>query len=104
MISLILIIIAAICNAVMDVLENENFHTSIFMNKNQRFWYKRESWKYAKMIGGYRLDAWHLFKSAMVVLLITAIVFYSPMYGWIDFIIYGIAWNIVFNFFYNNVL
>lgn len=41
----ILFSISAILNAFMDIIENENFHSSVFKNLNQKFWYKRESWK-----------------------------------------------------------
>lgn len=104
MISLILIWVASFLNAFMDALENENFGESIFKKWDKRFWYKRESWKWAKKIGGYHLDGWHLAKSLMIVTLCLSIVFYSQMFNWwIDFLIYGIVWNGSFVFFYHKI-
>lgn len=103
MLSSFLVILAAIFNAVMDRLENETFFTSIFKHENERFWYKRESWKYAKRVFNYKIDGWHLAKSAMIICLCLAIVFYTPMFGWIDFVLFGLLWNLTFNIFYNRI-
>lgn len=100
MLTLILISLAAVCNAVMDILENENFSSSIFRNLDPKFWYKRESWKYAKRVFGWKFDGWHVFKSLMITLLMLAIVFYKPIFGWIDFIVFGLMWNLTFSFAY----
>lgn len=101
---LLFIALAAMLNALMDRVENENFSASVFRNLNPKFWYKRESWKWAKQIGGYRLDAWHLAKSAMLVLLITAAVAYSKVINWyIDVVVAGGVWILVFNLFYNKI-
>lgn len=88
----------------MDLLENENFSSSIFRNKNPKFWYKRESWKYAKKIFGWKFDAWHIAKSIMVMLLAGSIVTYTPVLGrlW-DFIVLGGLWNLLFGLFYHNI-
>lgn len=88
----------------MDVVENENFFKSVFSNKNQKFWYKRESWKFAKKVFNYKIDAWHIFKSLMVINLCISVVFYSPMFGIFDFILFGALWNLIFNIFYNKIL
>lgn len=87
----------------MDRIENENFYTSVFRKKNPKFWYKRESWKYTKKIFGYKLDAWHLAKSGMIVSFCLAIVFYIPVFGLIDFVLFGLIWNLTFNLFYNHL-
>ncbi len=105
MISLIFVALAAIANAFMDATENENFFESILAKKKQSFWYKRESWKNSARIFGYKVDAWHLFKSAMVILMALAIVFHQPIVSWwADGLIYGIAWNIFFVLFYHKIL
>lgn len=103
MLSSLLVILAAYFNALMDRLENETFFTSVFKNMNQKFWYKRESWKYAKRVFNYKIDGWHLAKSSMIVCLCLAIVFYTPMFGWIDFVLFGLLWNLTFNIFYNRI-
>jgi hypothetical protein len=97
----ILVAAAAMFNAAMDRLENENFSSSIFKNLDPKFWYKRESWKYAKKIGGYKLDAWHLAKSCMIVCLLLAIVLFKGHWAW--FISYGLLWNITFTIFYHEI-
>lgn len=102
MLSLVFIFLAAICNSVMDLLENENFSSSIFRNKNPKFWYKRESWKYAKKIFSWKFDGWHVFKSLMIILLVLAIVFYKPIFNYVilDIVIMGFLWNTTFVAFY----
>jgi len=105
MITLILWILAAAANGVMDCLENENFFESILKNKKQSFWYKRESWKSGTKIFGYHIDMWHLSKSTMIILVAAAIVFYKPVFAWwIDFLILGAVWNIVFVLVYHKIL
>jgi hypothetical protein len=108
MISAILLFLAAFFNAVMDATENENFYESIFKKLPHQFWYKRESWKYTKKIFGYRPDAWHLSKSAMVICLVLAIIFFDlPVKKWQDIAMYiiagGLTWNISFWLFYNKI-
>lgn len=102
---IIFIALAAALNAVMDILENENFTSSVFRNLNPKFWYKRESWKYATKILGWKLDAWHIAKTLMV----TCIAFSIPAYElfgriqiawWVDVILAGFIWNIVFGIVY----
>lgn len=104
MFTLLFISIAAILNAFMDVLENETFSSSIFKHWNQKFWYKRESWKYAKKIFNYKIDGWHLAKSSMIICIIGAIVNYHVITIWqVDFLLFGLLWNILFEFFYSHV-
>lgn len=104
MISIILLSIAAILNAFMDRIDDENIHQSIAKNWNWKFWYKRESDKYAKMIGGYRLDGWHITKSLMIITISLCAVLHKPVFvWWIELIISGIVWNLVFNVFYNKI-
>jgi hypothetical protein len=108
MISLILIFLAAFFNAVMDAVENENISESIFKNLPRQFWYKRDSWKYVKKIFGYRPDAWHLSKSAMIICFVLAIVFFDiPIKKWQDvavcIIAGGFTWNFTFWLFYNKI-
>lgn len=97
----ILLIIAVFFNACMDAFENENFFEGVFRGWNQNFFYKRQSWRTAKKIFGYKLDAWHLSKSAMII----AVLFMSampPVFSpWIDALICLAAWNPLFNLFYH---
>lgn len=114
MITLLFIVAAAFFNAVMDATENENFYESIFRDLNPRFWYKRESWKYARKIFGYRFDAWHIAKSCMIICMALAV--YCEQFSnqvWhtgrtlldigIDIAVAGIMWNLAFNLFYHRL-
>lgn len=102
--SALYLIIAAILNAFMDRIENENFYESIFRNRSERFWYKRTSWKYAKVIFGWKLDAWHIAKSLMIISLMMAMVKYTVYYNWwVDVIMAGGLWIVTFNIFYNKL-
>lgn len=92
---LALVSAAAICNAVMDILENENFYSSRFAHLNPKFWYKRESWQHAKKILNWKFDGWHVFKSAMVWMLLWGIS--DSFFQWV---VLGIVWNVSFNLTY----
>ena len=103
--TLALLAAAAIFNAIMDATENENFRESIFKNLDPKFWYKRESWKHAKRLFGYRFDAWHLAKSAMVICLVLALkINLQTVTIWaLDALIMGGIWNLVFTLFYHKI-
>ena len=116
MISIIvlLFVLAAICNACMDKL-SFHYHKSIFNKLNPNFWNPAVSWRTAKIIPftKYKLDAWHLFKSAWVVFvsiaLATAFVYSknNTCNSWllISIVIFlGIIWNTTFNLFFNRIL
>jgi len=101
-----LICAAAFCNAVMDKLA-WHFEKSCFGECNPKFWNPNVSWRYAKFIPftKYRVDAWHIFKSIMIVSICFSIVFYSPIVNvLVDFLIFGVVWNIVFNIYFNKAL
>lgn len=100
----VLIFLAAFFNACMDAFENENFFESIFKKWDQKVWYKRESWKYARKIFAYKLDSWHICKSLMICCFVGAIVVYEPINEWyIDFVSMGIMWNLCFWIFYHKL-
>lgn len=119
MISVIFVILAAICNAVMDKI-SFHYYKSIFVKYKPLFWYPQVSWKNKYINGnpmygrrkflGFNLhpaftDAWHFFKSGMIIFLVLAIVFYNPIVNiWIDIIIFGALWNVIFVQFFNNIL
>ena len=103
MLSLLFIALAAILNSMMDTIENERFGKSIFYKLDERFWYKRVSWKYCMKFGSYPIDAWHLSKSLMIICFALAVAF-APgwWWGW-TVISSGIVWNVIFNLFYNDI-
>jgi hypothetical protein len=102
--AILLIIAASFCKAVADTVA-DHFDTSIFSKLNPKFWDKKVSSEHARRIGGYKIDAWHLSMSAMIILLISAIIIYENVAAWqLELIAAGIVWNIPFNFFYNKLL
>ena len=106
MISLILFCFASMLNAVMDTLF-DHFTTSIFRNLNPDFWDPMVSWKHCNVIPiiQYPIDAWHLMKSGMVIIICFSIVLYTPIINiYVDFLIFGVLWNIIFNLFFNKIL
>ena len=93
---------------------------SIFSKLDRQWWDPYVSWKnkYVDWDGGIRTektiwgikyptaltDAWHLFKSTMIVLIGLSIVLYTPFINpLVDFVIIGIGWNVAFNLFYNKI-
>lgn len=121
--SLILVALASICNACMDVT-SFHWNESIFLNIKDRdirnFFCTPQSWrlKYVdgdptkgrrKILGMFNLhpaftDSWHLCKSIMIVLMCLAIVAYEPLINWwVDLIILGTTWNLTFSLFYNKI-
>lgn len=128
MISIILITLAAICNAIMDICSH-HYYYSVFTRFDDKFWNAIHSWanKYIdrdpskgriKWFGGLInkpvqfTDAWHLFKSMMIIFIISAIPFCPKnelgldewMYYLLVIGIGGTTWNLTFNLFYNHLL
>ena len=104
MLSALFLFIASALNAVMDALENENFYESIFSDMDETFWYKRKSWKFARKVFSYKIDAWHLAKSGMIIFFLLAIVSYEPVLGGaLDVICGGLLWNFTFWLFYHKL-
>lgn len=121
--SLIFIMLAAICNAIMDTI-TYHWYSSVFCGNVNRIWWDPEiSWrnKYTQGQVYYGLrkwwifdvpctDAWHTFKSSMVVLIVLAIITFdcTIIRFWYEYIIiiiaYGLMWNLTFNLFYNKLL
>ena len=116
--SIIFIILASMCNALMDTLSTR-YDVSIFRNfKNQQFWDWRISWKNKWKHGDIRngesfflsstmlsalTDGWHLAKGLMLGFISLAVVMYVPMYGILDACIFCIVWGITFEFSYNKL-
>ena len=119
-ITLILIALAGICNAIMDVLKTK-YNNSIFLNWRNQTWFKpslswRNKWRNGdpsqgpKFFGSttflvFLTDFWHLSKFCMLMLISLALVFREPMFAWyIDFFIYYCTFTIIFEIFYSKVL
>ena len=132
MISVILIALAAICNACMDTCEF-HYDNSVLTKFSNRWYFDASiSWKnkYIDRIveNGMRkwffkflnipvfvTDFWHLCKSLCVTLICASCVLYTPFLGtyitkiilvqqMIDFAVLGTTWNLMFNLFYNKLL
>ena len=100
----ILILLAAICNACMDVV-TDHFDTSIFRNGDRTF-YDHTKGSLGRKVFGYYFDFWHLCKTAMLICICGAIAWYKPMtqYPLLDFGYLGAVWMLVFDIFYNKLL
>lgn len=117
--TIVFLILAAFCNAVMDVLSTR-FYVSIFGNfKNRQFWdwniSWRNKWSWGDKANGEKFflsstmlsfltDGWHLFKGLMIVFISLAIVCYKPLFGLIDIILFNCIWGITFELFYTKLL
>jgi hypothetical protein len=121
MTSLLLIILAAILNAAMDTL-NARYKQSVFFTKQFRInrftnpefsW--QNKWKNGDRTQGelffgsstflvWTTDAWHLFKTTMLLCFSVAIVIYSPMlHPIIDAVIYWLTFGAVFELFWSKI-
>lgn len=128
--SLIFLILASICNAVMDKSVH-HYNSSIFSRfKNQKWWNGEISWKNKYVDGDYSkgrvkwffdlnkpvqlTDAFHFFKMWMVLFISLSIITFNKClvlincrYEWYNFLIllsiYGTVWNVTFSLFYNRV-
>lgn len=106
--SVLLVILAAIFNACMDRVETViSFNNSVFSTLNPLWWSKANSADVVKKIPftQYKPDFWHLCKSAMICLLLAVPFFYKPIIGgFIDYVLLGILYNVVFEQFYSKIL
>ena len=95
----VLIILAAFFNSVMDKTKDTiQYNSSVFKNWNKRFWNDEEPTQYFWRTK-YKVNAWHLSKSLMIICICAAM-----SVTILEFICYGIIWNVTFNFLYNKAL
>ena len=118
MTSLIFLSLAAICNAVMDIIAHHFWDSIFFRQPNLKWWNSKISWnnKYnadntrKKWLWGLIkkpvqiTDAWHFFKMIMIIFIIIAIVTYDGMELWYYLPLSYIAWNGTFVLFYKYFL
>lgn len=106
MLTALLIIAAGFFKAVADTLTH-HYDTSIFRWKDRKFWDPSISWKYADYLKftRYKLDAWHLANSGMIICFCGAFAVNEShlWWGW-EFLIAGALFNVSFNLFYNKIL
>ena len=106
MIAALFIILAAMMKALADTLAH-HFDTSIFKWKDKRFWKPDVSSEWAHKIFSYKVDAWHLSNSAMIVFMIAAITLHRydklQLAWYYELVIGGLLWNGIFNTFYNKI-
>lgn len=109
MLTIILFILSAICNAITDII-SRHFEISIFSSYNNKYWNPSVSCNDDNVCNKmcclqvFRcLDAYHLFKSLMIIFLILAIVFYNKKNSNIvlDFMMYSLIWNCTFSICYD---
>jgi len=132
MISLFLIAIAGMCNALYEIIF-VFFDQSIFRNLNPLFWNPEVSWQnkwaqpfpqpaenkwyyfgfpprykerfpYSSTIFVWMTDAWHLFKAIMLTCIMAAIVLYVPIVNpFADFVLLYCTFTFVFTLFYDYI-
>jgi len=119
-VSIILLVLAGIFNAIMDVLKTR-YNSSIFIDWKHQNWLKpslswRNKWKNGDKSKGERFfgsstflvwitDFWHLAKMLMLLCISFAFIFYSPMIAWwIDWFIIYCAFTVPFEIFYSKIL
>lgn len=107
MLAIILIVFAAVFKAVADTLQH-HYWDSVFRDDNhfdKNFWNPGLSWKTAKKIFKYPVDAWHLSNSFMIVCFVLAAIVNDLRWHWaIQLVVLGLVFNLVFNLFWNKVL
>jgi len=117
MISIILLVIAGIFNACMDMLKT-HYSISIFSKWKNQQWVNpalswTNKWKPESKIGDLIMstvlvsftDLWHFCKSIMLSCIMAAIVFYDPIFNWwSDLLILYCSFTIPFEIFYSKVL
>lgn len=119
MLSLILIFLAGVCNSIMDVLsfryeisrfdklENDKWFNPSISWKNK--WKDGDSKKGERFLGSstvfvFLTDAWHFFKTLMLLLIAVSIIFYKPMINsYIDIIIIYGTFTVTFELFWSKI-
>lgn len=110
-------------NAIMDTLTH-HFSVSVFSKKDRSFWYPTESGDLARRIYfdvylnrkkdkkirfiDYPVDAWHLCKSAMIIMWLLTAYSFAVIYGrdmnvW-HLLFLGVNGNLTFKIFYDYIL
>ena len=105
MISLILIILAAIFDAERDKIQYKPYRSWF---PNDPFWVTRNymekrlggSWVFDTVLSSLN-DGWHLCKSVSLLLLFTAVLAYSPIIGTADILLFYVVYGGVFTLFYD---
>ena len=116
MISIILMILAGIFNATMDMLK-VHFKISIFKDWKGQQWINpslswHNKWKPKSKFGDlimstvlvWLTDMWHFVKMLMILTVCLAIVFYSPICKWwVDILIFYFAFTGTFELFFSKI-
>ena len=116
MVSIILMIIAGIFNAVMDVLKTR-FDKSIFQDWKAQQWINPSlswvnKWRFESKAMDFLMstvfvwltDLWHFAKMMMLMCIAFAVVFYSPILTWwADVLIMYCAFTMPFELFYSQI-
>jgi hypothetical protein len=109
-IPILFISLAGMFKAVADTLTH-HFDTSVFKNRERKWWDPVISWKYAKVLPWtkYKVDAWHVANSLQIICWcaamagMTYILHRASFPWWAIFIGSGLLFNISFNLFYNKI-
>lgn len=101
----VLIIIAAICNAIMDKTK-DHFGKSIFRDLKPLHFWKANEFAGKKKVIGIWVDAWHVAKLLMLICICFVIVLYEPITPYLiaDVAILYFSFSLTFLLFYNFLL
>ena len=103
---ILFLVLAALFKAVADTLQH-HYDTSVFKNKDVKWWNPTISWKYVKFLPytKYRPDAWHLSNSLMIICFVLTAVFHNQYLSWwLELIMMGLIFNLAFILFYDEIL
>lgn len=104
MLSYLFVFLAAICSALMDTFifrVDRSVFKKIGVKKLSPFY----TFYTAKtFLGLFKLDAFHIVKLIKIVLIILAVYFYTPLFGFYDLIILWLSWFIGFELFWAKIL
>lgn len=101
------IILAAIASACADRVETTiHFNASIFSHLNPKWWSKVGAADIKKIpFTNYPPNFWHLCKSTMICSLLATPFFYHILiHPIVDYVIFGVVYNVVFEQFYSHIL
>lgn len=99
--SILFITVSAIAKAFADTLDH-HFDTSIFKHWSRVYFDPNIIHKTGLQIFGYPVDGWHIANSIMIFAFLAVPLVYKPKYKWwIDYLIGGTIFILVFNLFYN---
>lgn len=104
MVTIILVILAALFKSVADTLEH-HFDTSVFKKLKPELWDPDRSTVKTWWITHYKIDPWHVANSMFIVSFILAAILNTLTWKWyLQLLVLGTVFNLVFEVFYSKIL